>query len=56
VRSTDPLPALRAFRFSRQLRGVMFGENAVIVEGSGEPIERGAAVTASCEASGRAPA
>jgi uncharacterized protein YcbX len=55
-RSTDPAPALKRFRFSKALRGVMFGENAVIVEGSGEPIERGAAVTASCEVSGRAPA
>ena len=54
--STDPAPALKQFRFSRELRGVMFGENAVIVEGSGEAIERGAAVTASCEAGGRVPA
>lgn len=45
-RSTDPLPALRKFRFSKALRGVMFGENAVIVAGSGEAIERGAAMTA----------
>jgi len=28
----------------------MFGENAVIAAGSGQPIERGAAVTASCGA------
>jgi len=54
--STDPAPALKQFRFSKALRGVMFGENAVIVEGSGEPIERGAAVTASCEGRGRVPA
>jgi len=53
--STDPAPALRQFRFSRELRGVMFGENAVIAAGSGAAIERGAAVTASCEAAGRAP-
>lgn len=51
-RSTDPLPALRKFRFSRALRGVMFGENAVIVGGSGEAIRRGAAVTATYEAAG----
>jgi len=55
-RSTDPAPALKRFRFSKALRGVMFGENAVIVEGSGEPIERGAAVTAACEAWGGVPA
>ena len=51
--STDPAPTLRQFRFSRELRGVMFGENAVIVEGSGAAIERGASVTASCEAASR---
>jgi uncharacterized protein len=39
--STDPTPALRAFRFSRELRGVTFGENAVIVAGTGCKIERG---------------
>jgi uncharacterized protein YcbX len=54
--STDPAPALKKFRFSKALRGVMFGENAVIVEGAGAAIERGAAVTASCEAAGRMPA
>jgi uncharacterized protein YcbX len=40
--STDPLPALRKFRFDRELRGVTFGENAVIVRGTGCEIERGA--------------
>jgi hypothetical protein len=49
VRSTDPLPALREFRFSRQLRGVMFGENAVIVTGAGGHIVREALVEASYE-------
>ena len=41
-RSTDPLPALRKFRFDRDLRGVTFGENAVIERGTGCEIERGA--------------
>ncbi len=54
-RSTDPTPALKQFRFSRALRGVMFGENAVIVGGSGAAIERGAAVTAAYEAAGTGP-
>ena len=49
VRSTDPLPALREFRFSRQLRGVMFGENAVIVTGAGDQIARDAPVEATYE-------
>ena len=53
-RSTDPLPTLRRFRFSRQLRGVMFGENAVIEAGTGEELERGAAVAVSYATSDRA--
>lgn len=54
--STDPAPALKSFRFSKALRGVMFGENAVIVRGQGEAIERGAAVTAAYEAVDGVPA
>jgi len=49
-RSTDPTPALKKFRFSKELRGVMFGENAVMVSGAGERIERGAPVEAHFEA------
>jgi uncharacterized protein len=33
--STDPTPALKSFRFNRELRGVTFGENAVIASGVG---------------------
>jgi MOSC domain-containing protein len=40
--STDPAPALKKFRFSRELLGVMFGENAVIVSGVGNTLEQGA--------------
>lgn len=40
--SIDPLPVLRKFRFSKALRGIMFGENAVIVTGEGTTLERGA--------------
>jgi uncharacterized protein YcbX len=40
--SIDPLPVLRKFRFSKALRGIMFGENAVIVTGGGAAMERGA--------------
>ena len=39
--STDPAPVLRQFRFSTALRGVTFGENAVIVSVTGSSIERG---------------
>ncbi|MDB6045511.1 MAG: domain protein beta barrel domain protein [Gammaproteobacteria bacterium] len=39
--STDPFPVLRTFRFDRALRGVTFGENAVIATGSGSVLEAG---------------
>jgi uncharacterized protein YcbX len=41
--STDPAPALRQFRFNKALRGLAFGENAVIVTGMAHAIERGSA-------------
>ena len=41
VPSTDPAPVLRKFRFDRKLRGITFGENAVISGGAGSEIERG---------------
>lgn len=47
--STDPGPALKQFRFSRELLGVMFGENAVIVSGVGNILETGAAAQVSFE-------
>ena len=40
--SMNPVPVLRAFRFNRELRGVTFGENAVIVAGAGRELLRGA--------------
>jgi uncharacterized protein YcbX len=40
-RSIDPTPVLRQFRFDKLLRGVKFGENAVIVTGVAREIERG---------------
>ena len=39
--ATDPAPALREFRFDAALRGVTFGENAVIDIGAGAEIRRG---------------
>ncbi len=39
----DPAPVLRQFRFDRSLRGITFGENAVIVRGACREIERGSA-------------
>lgn len=42
ARGFDPLPVLRTFRYDPTLRGVTFGENAVIVAGIGETLECGA--------------
>ena len=42
VRGLAPLPVLRTFRFDAKLRGVTFGENAVIASGAGQTLERGA--------------
>ncbi|HVY80672.1 MAG TPA: MOSC N-terminal beta barrel domain-containing protein [Steroidobacteraceae bacterium] len=39
--STNPLPVLRTFRFDRELKGVTFGENAVIAAGVGETLSVG---------------
>jgi uncharacterized protein YcbX len=47
--SIDPAPALRQFRFDKLLRGVKFGENAVIVTGRAREIERGMACGVSFE-------
>jgi uncharacterized protein len=41
-RSMNPLPVLRQFRFSRELMGVAFGENAVVAGGVGGTIALGA--------------
>ena len=41
ARSTDPTPVLKTFRNNRELRGVMFGENAVIVRGVGATLAVG---------------
>jgi uncharacterized protein len=40
-RSTNPLPVLRTFRWSSELKGVTFGENAVVASGAGESLARG---------------
>ncbi|HEY6482916.1 MAG TPA: MOSC N-terminal beta barrel domain-containing protein [Steroidobacteraceae bacterium] len=40
-RSTNPLPVLRTFRFDGKLKGVKFGENAVVARGAGTRLERG---------------
>jgi uncharacterized protein len=40
--SIDPLPVLKRFRFNRELRGVTFGENAVIAQVRDGELRRGA--------------
>jgi uncharacterized protein len=42
--STDPTPALKAYRYDSALRGVTFGVNAVIRAGWGARLQRGMAV------------
>jgi uncharacterized protein YcbX len=39
--SIDPLPVLRTFRWSRELHGITFGENAVVMSGVGDELTRG---------------
>jgi uncharacterized protein YcbX len=48
--STNPLPVLRTFRFSKALKGITFGENAVVVSGVGERLRRGDTGTATHDA------
>ncbi len=43
LRGVDPLPVLRTFRFDPTLRGVTFGENALIATGVGATLELGSA-------------
>jgi uncharacterized protein YcbX len=41
---SDPLPALRKFRFDRELKGVTFGWNALIESGAGASLRAGETV------------
>ena len=47
--AANPLPVLRTFRFDRALLGVTFGENAVVVAGSGATLRRGCPVEVTFE-------
>jgi hypothetical protein len=44
VPGANPLPVLRGYRFDRDLRGVTFGQNAVIVSGAGRRLRVGEAL------------
>ena len=37
----EPLRTLRSYRFSRELKGVLFGQNVILVEGDGETLQVG---------------
>lgn len=41
----EPLATLKSYRFSRELRGVLFGRNAFALEGEGAKLTRGMPVT-----------
>lgn len=47
VAVSDPVSVLRGFRFDRRLRGVTFGQNAVIVAGAGRTLRVGQMLRAS---------
>ncbi len=41
VEGDEPLRTLRSYRYDAQLRGVCFGQNAIVIEGSGATLRRG---------------
>jgi uncharacterized protein YcbX len=43
----EPLRTLRGYRWDAKLRGVTFGQNAIVVEGAGETLRTGQALAAS---------
>jgi uncharacterized protein len=45
VHGNEPLRTLKTYRFDRQLMGVTFGQNAIVLAGSGAEIGVGAAIT-----------
>ena len=40
VDGVEPLRTLKEYRYDRELRGVMFGQNAIVVSGVGESLQR----------------
>lgn len=52
----EPLRTLRSYRFSRELKGVMFGQNAILMEGAGNALRVGQRLEATFRSSAsRAP-
>ncbi len=54
VSGDEPLRTLRTYRWDAQLRGVAFGQNAIVAGGAGETLEAGMAVDASWRDGARA--
>lgn len=46
----EPLRTLRGYRFSRELKGVMFGQNAILIEGAGRRLRVGQHLEATLKA------
>jgi uncharacterized protein YcbX len=40
-KSDQPLRALKAYRFDKKLKGVLFGQNAILVAGAGDTVKVG---------------
>jgi len=45
VRVVEPLQALAKFRFDRELKGVIFGQNLILIEGAGAQLRVGQELT-----------
>jgi MOSC domain-containing protein len=43
--STEPLQTLRQFRFDRELKGVVFGQNMILIDGAGAQLRVGQELT-----------
>jgi len=51
VTGEEPLQTLKTFRFSRELRGVLFGQNVIVVAGAGQVVHVGQPFEVSWKAS-----
>jgi uncharacterized protein YcbX len=47
----EPLRTLRSFRFSRELKGVLFGQNVILVSGAGAQLQVGQSLEATMSSS-----
>jgi uncharacterized protein YcbX len=49
---TEPLQTLRQFRFDRELKGVVFGQNMILIDGAGAQLRVGQELTAAQDQTG----